>query len=68
VYKGNGDECDGGDEQAGEELQVPKFDKEASGFEVVRRYFCSIKNDDTSLSRPEHLERELLSLHDHFTQ
>jgi hypothetical protein len=57
VKSGNGEECDGGDEQAGKESQVPKFDKEVSGFEAVRRYFYSSKNDDTSLRRPEHLER-----------
>ena len=55
------------DEQADEELQVPKFDKEVSGYEVVRRYYCSMKIDDTNLSRPQHQEREILSLHDHFT-
>jgi hypothetical protein len=68
VKRGNAEECDGGDEQADEKLQVPKFDKAVSGFEVVRRQFCSIKNYDTCLSRHENLEKELLSLHDHFTQ
>jgi hypothetical protein len=68
VKRGNGEECDGGDEQADEEPQVPKFDKAVSGFEVVRRHFCSIKDDDTSLSRLENLETELLSLDGHFTQ
>jgi len=38
VKSGNGEECDGGDEQADKGSQVPKFDKEVySGFEVVRR-------------------------------
>jgi len=37
VKSGNGEECDGGDEQADKESQVPKFDKEVSHFEVVRR-------------------------------
>jgi hypothetical protein len=41
VKRGTGEECDGGDEQADEEMQVPKLMRK-----VVRRYFCSIKNDD----------------------
>ena len=68
MKSGNGEECDGGDEQADTEPQVPKFDKEFSGFEVVRRHFCSIKNDDNILSKPQQLERELVSLHDRFTK
>jgi hypothetical protein len=58
VKRRNGEECDSVDELADEELQqVPKFDKAVSGFEVVRRQFCFIKNDDNCLSRLDHLKK-----------
>jgi hypothetical protein len=37
--------------------------KQSPSFEIIRKYSCSYKTDDASLSRPEDLERELLFIH-----
>jgi hypothetical protein len=41
----------------------PEFGEDVSSFAVLRRYLCSYNNDNTSLSRLEHLERGLFLIH-----
>lgn len=61
VKSGNGIENGGTDKNATEEPPFPEFCEDVSSFAVARRYLCPYNNDDTSLSRLEHLERESCS-------
>jgi hypothetical protein len=51
------------DEEADEEPLVPTSCEAVSSSEVVWRHLCSYKTDGITLSRLEHLDRELLFIH-----